>query len=176
MAPKRPPLAPISTNQVRRKELTPFERGQIVALDGVDLSQSKIAKVLKRPRSTIQDALKNSCQNPDGESLSRSGRPPILTPRDRRLLLREVRKHPKLTYKELKKATGLHYSTPTLRKALKEEGITRWIAKKRPKLTPENAKIRLNWARKHRDWGVLQWSKVRFSDECSVELGAGKGL
>jgi len=34
----------------------------------------------------------------------------------------------------------------------------------------------LKWARKHRDWGVEQWFKVRFSDEYSVELGAEKGL
>jgi len=73
MAPKRPPLAPISANQVRRKELTPFERGQIAALDKVGVGPADSAKILQRPRQTIQDALKNSCQNPDGESLLRSG-------------------------------------------------------------------------------------------------------
>jgi len=49
MAPKRPLLAFILTNQVRRKEFTPFEKGQIVAFNGVGLSQSKIAKVFERP-------------------------------------------------------------------------------------------------------------------------------
>jgi len=176
MAPKRTPLAPISANKGPRKELTPFERGQIQAWFVAGLSQTDIAKALKRPRQTIHDALKNSCQNPEGESLPRSGRPPILSSRDRRLLVREVRKHPKSTYKELKKATGLNHSDHTLRRVLKAAGITHWIAKKRPKLTPKNAAIRLEWGRKHQHWTVEQWSKVRFSDECSVELGAEKGI
>jgi len=46
MAPKRPLLAPISANQVRRKKLTPFERGQIAALDKVGVGPADSAKIL----------------------------------------------------------------------------------------------------------------------------------
>jgi len=61
IAPKRPPLTLISANQVRCKELTSFERGEIAALARVNLNSNQIAKVLERPRQTINDALKNNC-------------------------------------------------------------------------------------------------------------------
>ena len=152
MASKRTPLAPISHNQATRKELTPFERGQILGYATAGYSHSKIGALLGRSKSTIQDALKNSCHNPHGESLPRSGRPPILSRRERRLLVRETRKCPKLTYDQLRKATGLSCSTPTIRNALRDCGLHHWLAKKRPKLTPINAKIRLKWAFKYRHW------------------------
>ena len=98
MASKRTPLAPISHNQATRKELTPFERGQILGYATAGYSHSKIGALLGRSKSTIQDALKNSCHNPHGESLSRSGRPPILSRRERRLLIRKARKYFKLIY------------------------------------------------------------------------------
>ena len=90
MAPKRVPLAAVSANQAPRKELTPFERGQIQGLATAGLKPAEIKQVLKRPVSTIKDALQNSCQNPNGKSLPRSGRPSILTYRERRLLIREA--------------------------------------------------------------------------------------
>ena len=53
MASKRTPLAPISHNQATRKELTPFERGQILGYATAGYSHSKIGALLGRSKSTI---------------------------------------------------------------------------------------------------------------------------
>ena len=57
---------------------------------------------------------------------------------------------------------------------LKTYGIKNWIAKKRPFLTEEHAKIRLAWAKARVDWTKEEWSKYIWSDECSAERGKGK--
>jgi hypothetical protein len=55
----------------------------------------------------------------------------------------------------------------------RKEGITNWLAKRRPQLSEEAARKRLAWALKHKDWTWDEWSKVIFSDECSLERGVG---
>lgn len=47
--------------------------------------------------------------------------------------------------------------------------MKKWIAKKRPKLKPEHAKKRLDWARARRNWSIEDWQKYCWSDECKVE-------
>jgi len=57
---------------------------------------------------------------------------------------------------------------------LKKEGITNWLAKKRPVLTSEIAAKRLQFAKDHEHWGPREWKTFLWSDECSVERGSGK--
>jgi DDE superfamily endonuclease len=56
---------------------------------------------------------------------------------------------------------------------LKEEGITNWLAKRRPLLTPEVVKKRLQFCKKYEHWSYEEWSKIIFSDECSLDRGVG---
>jgi len=91
-----------------------------------------------------------------------------------RHILRFVRASPKATYKELQKGIDREISKSTYYRILKKYNITNWRAKKRPALTPAVAKLRLKWAKQHVMWTQEQWSKVIWSDECSVERGTGK--
>jgi DDE superfamily endonuclease len=45
--------------------------------------------------------------------------------------------------------------------------------KRRPTLTPETVAKRLQWALDYVDWTLEQWCEIIFSDECSLERGAG---
>ena len=49
-----------------------------------------------------------------------------------------------------------------------------WISKKRPILSEEHAKARLEWVEERRNWTYDDWAKVIFTDECSIERGSGK--
>jgi hypothetical protein len=82
-----------------------------------------------------------------------------------------VRKNPKFTYKELQRETGLDFSRETFRSILRSIGIENWRSKRRPALTEEVARLRLQFAVANLD---LDWTRVIFSDECSVEKGVGK--
>jgi transposase len=175
MPPQRRVLGSISPNIISRRQLTQYERGQIIGAHQAGLTDTQIAKQFNTPRSTIQDTIKYASNRPTGVVKIRSGRPKITTKRDERFLLRYIRKYPKATYKQLRRDTGLNYSDRVLRRIMKDHGILHWRAKKRPKLDAKDATIRLHWAQNHRHWTEADWAKVRFSDECSVELGAGKG-
>ena len=67
----------------------------------------------------------------------------------------------------------LAVSRTTFYRTLKEHGIINWIAKKRPLLTEEHAAKRLAFALKYRDWTYEEWSRVIWSDECSITRGSG---
>ena len=56
---------------------------------------------------------------------------------------------------------------------LKDEGITNWLIKKRPLLTPKLAVKRLIWCKKREKWTWTEWSKIIFSGECSLKRGSG---
>ena len=46
-------------------------------------------------------------------------------------------------------------------------------AKKRPYLTANNAKSRLQWAKKHKEKSKNFWSKIMWTEECLLHRGAG---
>jgi hypothetical protein len=62
----------------------------------------------------------------------------------------------------------------TIARIVKKQGIKNWLAKKRPILTKEHAKKRYEWCLARKDWGVEEWKRYIWSDECSVELGSGQ--
>ena len=151
MSRRRSPLAPISGNQRRGPDLYLSLRGKIVTLKESSVTTSTIAR-LSLPRSTIQSTLDLDELRNNGESQPRIGRPLSYTPSDERRILRIVRAHPKLTYRELLSQLGLEIHPNTVKKILKEYRIQNWKCKHRPFLTPALAAKRLAWCLEHKDW------------------------
>ena len=135
---------------------------------------SEIAKALDFPKTTVEYTINQHFQRNNGVSKSRSGRPHKLSDRDRRYIIRLARHNPRFTYAQLIFEAEVTISRKTVYRILKEYGLTNWLAKKRPLLTPPVAKKRWDWCLARRDWGFDEWSKVQWSDECSVERGSGK--
>src|SRR5947207_5292862 len=149
---RRTPLAPLDLNRIRNQELSLFLRGSIQTWAAVGLGNAEIARKTFLTPATVQSTLRRNSQRHEGTTLSRSGRPQILIRRDRRRLLRLVRKCPKLTYNQIISETNLDVCKKTMYRMLREEGIKKWIAKQRPLLTKEIAKIRLAWYLARKDW------------------------
>ena len=170
----RTPLASISGNRRRGPELTPYRRGEIVGKYNAGVTRQNIAHILETPKSTIDYTIDQASKRPHGESRPRTGRPPKLSDRDKRHLIRVTRMDPRATYARLKLQCGLNCSTDTIYRVLKEYGLTNWLAKKRPLLSPEVAVKRLAWCLERRHWRYEDWLKIIWSDECSVERGSGK--
>jgi hypothetical protein len=119
------------------------------------------------------------------ESLPRSGRPEVLSRREKRLLFRIARKWPKIEYDKLIEEAELHALTlastlrtitphrNTIAKALKQQGLINYMCKLRPKLTRGDALRRLRFCKTYR---YFNWRRrvVKFSDECLVQRGSGK--
>jgi len=171
---RRPPLTPISGNKTPRKELSLLTKGEISGQAKLGFTPIQIARSLNVPHSTIRSVLERLQTTPSGANKFGSGRPLSTTPREVRLLLRQLRSEPKITWRQLKKDTGIDLDPRTLNPTLRTHGISHWLALQRPKLTPEVALLRLRWAEKHKGWTVDQWGQVIWSDEASVARGTGK--
>lgn len=168
----RRPLAEISPNKASNHELSPYLRGKIERSRDLGQKCDIIAKTLKLAPSTVSYTLAKSTQRSEGHTLLRSGRPRLYTERDSRRIVRFVRVHPKSTYEDIRQNLHIYLSHDTFGRILAGVGIKNWRAKRRPFLTPEHAIIRQAWAKLRGKWSV-EWDSIIFSDECSVERGAG---
>ncbi len=168
------PLGPISGNRPRGPELTPYKRGIVNGAVQYGATPKYIAAQERLPESTVRWTISRAPLRQNGVRKPRSGRPPIVTDRARRHIIRIARLNPRITYEDLKKESGHTYSKATAYRIFKEYGFTNWLAQKRPLLTEEVAAKRLAWCLERRYWGWEEWSKIIWSDECSVERGSGK--
>ena len=142
MAKLRHPLREISGNIPKRRELTPYERGQVIGAAKCGVKPNAISTELSLSRWTVRTTLSREPLRKDGASQPQSGRPRTYSERDERLLLRVVHQFPKFTYAQLRAFTGLKLCTSTLKSILRRHHITTWRAKQRPALTKEVAKKR----------------------------------
>jgi hypothetical protein len=89
-------MAPISANLPKRKELTPYERGQIIGATKCSVDPSKISEDLNVPKSTVRSTLLRVPLRKHVASRPRSGRPKTYMDCEERLLLRVVRQFPNM--------------------------------------------------------------------------------
>ena len=164
---------PISLNVTPNKELNPSQRSFILGCYYSGQKPASIAATLNIPPSTVYSTIYLASKRSQQTSQPRSGRPKILSNNDKRSIIRHIQKNPFSTYQEVINTLHLSICRRTLYTIINETGYGKWKAQKRPKLTPEIAKCRYNWALKYKDWSYEEWSKVIWSDECSVELGSG---
>ena len=129
---------------------------------------------MKHSRSAIRGAIALDILNTNRASLPRPGRPIIYTDRDKRFMLRNLRLFPKLTFSQRRDHTGLKMSNATIKRIADNAGIKYWKAKRRPVFSKKVAEERLLWCKIRAHWGVEEWRKYIWSDECSVERGRGK--
>ena len=66
-------------------------------------------------------------------------------------------------------------SSDTVRRKLKSTGWMAVVKKKRPKLTKKHKKARLEFAERHLEWTVNDWTKVTFSDEVKINCLGSDG-
>jgi transposase len=153
----------------RGSEMTDYDKGRIDAYHDMKLNSTQIGHKVSRPASTIRSYLRKARIH-GYQTLPRSGRPPKISARGFRILKRYILCNRKHNYTTVQTNTLSHVSIRTIqRKLQKELNMRKWLAKERPKLTAENAKKRLEWAKRVKDWTTEDWAKVGWSDECSIE-------
>lgn len=108
-----------------------------------------------------------------------SGRPPALSQRDRRKIVRMVNKknleNAEKINRELKLTTHIDVHTDTIRRALRSEGYSSYTKKKKPLLTTAHRKARVNFAKTYTSWTVEDWKRVIFSDETKINMYGSDG-
>lgn len=105
----------------------------------------------------------------------RAGRPGTFSDRDRRRFVRLLTSRQFDNASQLRKACSLSVSTQTVRNALKTAGLKAVVKVKRPLLKAKHRKARLNFAHKHLNWTMEDWSQVIFSDETKINRMGSDG-
>ena len=161
----------------QRKQLTEFQRGEIIGAWKFGHSESKISEKLNRPKSTINKVIatyKKGIEVPP----PRTGRPPKITERDNRHLMQVLNKNRRITINELCEdfiaSTSTNVSQITLKRHLHKIKIYGRIGAKKPFVNAANKMKRLSWAKRRKDW-VNEWENIIWSDESRFEVFRGNG-
>ena len=111
------------SNRSPKAELTTEQRACILAAVDAGLSKPEIARRYNVARQTVYNTIKRYSTTYSLESQSRSGRPNKLSARDRRRILRIVRKQPKIAYALLQDTSDISVSKSTFYRVIKAAGI-----------------------------------------------------
>ncbi|CAK44601.1 uncharacterized protein An03g03020 [Aspergillus niger] len=157
-----------------RKELTPEVRARLCELKAIGWTFTMIHKRYPHiPYSTIQTTIKRESTRKQQHSASRSGRPKRITPEEQQQLLDLVEQDQHIKMRELSTAVQSSPSIRTVQRLFRTLHMQKWKQCERPEITPQNAEKRLRWAQQYAEYTAEDFLRVIWSDECSVERGAG---
>lgn len=163
-------MAKQSTGVRQRASLV--TRARVVAMSRNGISQRAISRELNISKTAAQKIIAKANKTDELEDLPRSGRPPKLGDRAKRLLVRKVARGEIQTAKEFAEAAltdhGVEIADRTARNLIHEAGLRVRHGIKKPLLTKEHRRIRLEFALAHQDWDADDWKQVIFSDETII--------
>jgi transposase len=150
-------------------------KARISELRSLHWSPNRIHK--KHPEiklSTIKSFIQREARQAQNHTPSRPGPKRKLSEEDRDHIYDIVHhQNPHIKHRDLLREVDNKIKLSSLRNLLREMGKRKWLQKRRPMLTADHARQRLRWARRNRKWTAIWWRQIRWSDECSVERGAG---
>jgi len=162
----------------KRRELTVFERGMIIGLHKGQHGASDISRILDIPRETCRNVIKKYCEEGITEPPPRSGRPPLLTDREERTLIKTVREDRQESLQQITvkfNDLGLTpISTGTARRVLHKHDYFGRVGTRKPFVSENNRKKRLKWSRERVHWDE-EWNTVIWSDESKFLLFESDG-
>lgn len=162
----------------KQKELTVFERGEIIGAWKCGLTERNIAEALEHSNACVHKIIFAYKNHGDKAALSRTGRPPKISVRDGRHLVRIIKKDRKLNLHEIHEnfidSTSTNVCEKTVSNYLHEQGFYGRVGIRKPLVTEVNRKKRLAWAKERKEW-VDEWNNVIWSDESKFELFRGNG-
>ena len=136
-------------------------------------SITKVCQLFNVNKTTVYRLQKKYEQTRSVKRSRGSGRPRKTTHEEDRDIVtiheNDRFKNPKAT------ASDANLSVWTVRRRLKEQGLSPRKPACNPRLTVNHREARLQWAVIHRRWNLDQWSKVLFTDEASFSVSSKDG-
>jgi transposase len=159
----------------KKRDITDFEKGQVIALVAEGYSQRAIACRLQISRGAVQSAVRLG-----GSSRRKnSGRKRKTTEREDRLLKAAVVRSPHASSARIAhdaRRRGSNISSRTVRRRLSVDFhlVARRPAKK-PMMTRKQLRARVAFCKKYKDKPPTWWDRVMFSDESTFQQVRGTG-
>jgi transposase len=136
---------------------------------------SDVAKQYGLQWQTCKAILTRYLQRGTTHNAPRSGRPPKLSDRDKRRLLRLMKKHRRATFTELAKIFSPKVSSRTIRRVLHDHGYSRHTAHHVPYIRPETKTKRLWYSRQLAHLKPEEYDFIIFTDETYIFIGESPG-
>ena len=152
------------------KELSIETKGQIIGIADSGKSAQQIGSKLGIADTTVSYILRRFRMTGSNENRPRSGRPSLLTKRDKNHFERSIKLNRFTPLRQIINQIPLNISTDTARRALKERDMNQYQAAKKPFLKPENVQKRKAWCNNTSNWPDEEWRKVIWTDKSSIEL------
>ena len=153
------------------------QRIQVQTLREEGISINILAERFNVDRRTILRLGQRVRETGRTDDRPREGRPRISSVREDRILRRIATGDPQQVARTLRQRWqqehNVQASTRTVARRLCEMGLPGRIAKKKPLLTQQHRRQRLQWARDHQNWTLDQWRNVLFTDETPIHLIQG---
>ncbi|RHY49393.1 hypothetical protein DYB28_004948 [Aphanomyces astaci] len=112
-------------------------------------------------------------------SAPRTGRPPVTTPLEDRIIVRAVKQNHRLSAETLQETFAVFHdkdiSLATIRQRIRHTGLHGRVARKKPYLSKANKKKRLDYAKNYQHWTYDDWKKVLFTDESPFNSTGSSG-
>lgn len=155
--------------------LSEVQRGYLIALYKQGLSAPQIVTSLMKNhgitvhRRTVERTINRFRERGTLSDLHGRGRKRCTTRKEDRMLRRMAKRNQwnsiPVLQEEAKTSPGVVISDRTLRERLKEGGLRRRIARRRPCLNMTQRKKKAIWVKKRKNWPLAQWYRIVFSDE-----------
>ena len=159
-----------------RRQLKPHERSEIIGQYNARVPLHQISKNTGRRRSTIQWTVKQANLRDDEQhDLQRSGRPRETTQAQDNRVYRHLRINNDLRWPEVEDIAGIKRTTIQNRMREIDPKFHQYRRQWSQFLSPENIRDRYRYAKEYEIWRCEDWANVWFTDECSIEIGKGRG-
>lgn len=163
----------------KRKETSVEIRNIIIKLRKENKSYGKIAEIMKKSRATVQSIIKKYESTGTVLNEKRSGRPKVLSNRDVRMLLKNVKKNPKKSAPtlaiELASCTRKTIHPENVRRILRSNGYHGRTPRRKPLISKCNEQKRLEFAKTYEHKDFEFWKQVLFTDESKFNIYESDG-
>ena len=132
---------------------------------------TEISRRLAIPEQTVYRVLKSISDKKSLTHKKGAGRPPKLHKADRNWIMALVQHNPRITLNECRAKLSAPVAKSTLSEEIKRRSLQYRQAVRILALSPLHITKRMEWCRKIRG---QDWSKVFFTDECSIWMNTGK--
>ncbi|GFV15512.1 transposable element Tc1 transposase [Trichonephila clavipes] len=143
------------------------------------ISYREIAKIVGRSHSCVQKIIGRFKSDGLIENKSGRGRKSILSDVAKRKVLKDIKIDPKLSAVKLAAETsrimGRSVSAETVRNVIRHAGYSSRVARKKPFISLQNQKKRLEFTKTHQLKTDNFWKKVIFSDESKFNIFGSDG-
>lgn len=158
------------------REIPPITRARICELHSIGWTYKQIHdRYPDFHYTTNRNTIKKEALRHNQQSIHRPGRQKKLSPQQEADLKRRTEENTHIKMHELLEDVQNSASKRTVRRLFQNMHKKKWIQRDRPELQPYHAEKRLEWARKYAHFTPMDWRRVIWTDECSVERGLGLG-